>query len=351
MKTKTFAAAVLASSLALPAFAADTIVFDPDGTGGANGNFLVGAFDWSAGSTLSDDSIPASSPSSFDTYSHGVLVGLLDNAGDPAGAPTGLNTDGSGFEITFISGFTETITSLTTSAAAIQTDNGGVGTDVYTFDQTITLADAAVQTVNFFKVYYDDLSDGLNLKSSSLAGTGFGDGVLILDGTVTAVDGNFTTHFEFVDTDNDGIYTAGTDTLQSFIVLDQSSNGDDWAGQLSVDGEGATSLEADVTFQDNAFFKSDISSLFADLFFNTSNVLPFGETNPSRLLDDGAGGFITPVLGSVNGLTGPDILFQTDANNSFVTTVPEPGSMLLLGMGLFSLGMTKRRKVKSLSVA
>lgn len=353
MKTKILAAAVLASSLALPAFAADTIVFDPDGTGGANGNFLVGAFDWSAGSTLSDDSIPASSPSSFDTYSHGVLAGLLDDAGDPAGSPTGLNTAGSGFEITFTSGFTETITSLATSVA-VQTSFGGDlvnggGDDVYTFDQTITLTDAATQTVNFFKVYYDDLSDASGTKSSSLAGTGFADGVLILDGTVTAVNGNFTTHFEFVDTDNDGIYTAGIDTLQGFVLLDQSSNGDNWAGQLTVVGEGATALEADVTFQDNAFFKSDISSLFADLFFNTSNVLPFGETNPSQLLDDGAGGFITPVLGSVNGLTGPDILFQTDANNSFVTTVPEPGSMLLLGMGLFSLGMSKRRKANSLN--
>mgnify|MGYP002700314441 CR=1 FL=1 len=348
MKRKILTAAVLASSLSLPAFAADVIVFDPDGVGGANGDTAVVGFDWSPSSTMSDDSIPATSPSSFDTYSHGTLVGFTDSAGDPAGAPTGINTAGTGFEVTFISGFTETITGLSTTTALLK--NFGVdgapggGDDVYTYSQTITLADAAVQTVNFFEVYYDDLSDGAGLKSSSLEGTGFGDGVLILSGDVVAVDGNFTTNFEFIDTnDSGGAFEDGVDTLSGLVLLD-GNDADNWAGQETVVGQGATALEADVTYQDNNFFKSNISSLMADLFFNTSNVLPFKETNPSRLFDDGAGGTIAPVLGSVNGATGPDILFQTDANNSFVTTVPEPGSMLLLGMGLFSLGMSKRRK-------
>lgn len=354
MKMKALGAAVLASSFALPAFAADTITFDADGVGGANGDQVIGAFDWAAGSTLSDDSIPATQGSDFDTYSHGSLIGFLDGAGDPAGSPTGLNTAGTGFEITFISGFTETISAISTDAAVIQNDGGdgvGGGNDVYTFDQTVTLADAGTQNVNFFQIYYDDLSDGSGLKSSSLAGTGYGDGLKILDANVGVVSGNFTTTFEFVDVNNNGTFDPGTDTLQGFIILDQSSNGDDWAGQLSVEGEGATTLQADVFYQDNNFFKSDISSLLADLFFNTSNVLPFQETNPSQSFDDGSGGTITPSLGLVNGLLGPDILFQTDANNSFVKTVPEPGSMFLLGMGLFTLGMARRRRTGELTQA
>jgi len=165
------------------------------------------------------------------------------------------------------------------------------------------------------------------------------------------VSGNFTTTFEFVDVNNNGVFDQGIDTLQGFVILDQSSNGDDWGGQLTVEGEGATRLEADVFYQDNNFFKSDISSLVADLFFNTSNVLPFKQTNPSQSFDDGSGGTIAPALGQVNGLLGPDILFQTDANNSFVKTVPEPGSMFLLGMGLFTLGMARRRRTGELTQA
>ena len=345
MKIKALGAMVLASSFALPAFAADTITFDADGSGGVNGNQAVGAFDWAAGSTLSDDSIPTASGDSFDTYSHGTLIGFLDENGDAAGAPTGLNTAGTGFEITFISGFTETITGQTSSLAGYDVGGDfmvGGGDDVITIDTTITLESAATQNVNFFKVYYDDLSDASGLKSSSLEGTGYGDGLLILDASVGVVSGNFTSTLQFIDVDNSGDFSFG-DTILT-VDLDQSSNGDDWLAQQSLAGEGATSLEADAFYQDNNFFKDDISSLIADLFFNTSNVLPFQQTNPSRSFDDGSGGSILPVLGSINGLTGPDILFQTDANNSFVKTVPEPGSMFLLGMGLFTLGMARRRR-------
>lgn len=344
MKIKALGAVVLASSFALPVFAADTITFDADGSGGVNGNTVIGAFDWAAGSTLSDDSIPTASGDSFNTYSHGALIGFLDAAGDPAGAPTGLNTDGTGFEITFISGFTETITNQSTSLAGIDPVSGGLGNgdDIVTYDTTITLENSASQNVNFFQVYYDDLSDGSGLKSSSLDGTGYGDGLLILDANVGVVSGNFTSSFSFIDANGDYIYQVG-ETIVT-IDLDQSSNGDDWSDQQTLAGEGATSLEADAFYQDNNFFKDDISSLIADLFFNTSNVLPFQQTNPSQSFDDGSGGSIVPVLGDINGYTGPDILFQTDANNSFVKTVPEPGSMFLLGMGLFTLGMARRRR-------
>jgi len=71
MKMKILGAAVLASSFALPAFAADTITFDADGTGTETGDQLIGALDWSAGSTLSHDSIPTEVGDTFDPYSHG----------------------------------------------------------------------------------------------------------------------------------------------------------------------------------------------------------------------------------------------------------------------------------------
>ncbi len=354
MKMKVLGVAAFTASLALPVFASDTISFDADGTGGANGDVVIGAFDWAAGSTLAEDSVPTAVDDSFDVYSHGTLIGFLDAGGDPAGSPTGLNTAGSGFEITFISGFTETITSQSSVVAAYDVGADlavGGGDDVITVDTTITLEDASTQNVNFFKIYYDDLSDGSGLKSSSLLGTGYNDGLLILDASVGVISGNFTSTLQFIDVDSSGDFSAG-DTVIT-VDLDQSGNGDDWSGQQTVQGEGATALEADAFYQDDDFFKDDISSLLADLFFNTSNVLPFQETNPSMSFDDGSGGTLAPSLGDINGLTGPDILFQTDANNSFVKTVsvPEPGSMFLLGLGLLTLGMTRRRRASELSEA
>ncbi len=345
---------------AASASAADLILFDADGAKATNGAVWVGGFDWSPSSTLADGAIPAGEGDSFNTYSHGALNGFTDADGDPAGAPIGLNTAGSGFEITFISAFSETISSLTTSAATcVGTCDGAGGDDEFTFTQTIQLVQAGTQTVNFFQIYYDDLSDGTGLKSSSLSGLGFDDGQLILSADVTAVSGNFTTKFTFTDVNNNGSFDLGTDTLTGFGLLDQSSNGDDWGGQLTVSGEGSTQLVGDVTYQDYAFFQTNISNLLADLFFNTSNVLPFKETNPSKSFDTDtsnpggtlslAGGGIS--LGSVNGLNGPDILFQTDANNSFLASpIPEPSSVLLLSLGLlFMGGMAVRRTRRGIS--
>ncbi len=351
MKMKVLGAAALTASLALPVFASDTISFDADGTGGANGDVLIGAFDWAAGSTLAEDSIPVAVDDTFDVYSHGTLIGFLDADGDPAGSPTGLNVDTTGFEITFIGGFTETITSQSSVLTGYDVGGDvavGGGDDIITIENTITLADASTQDVNFFKVYYDDLSDGSGLKSSSLLGTGYNDGLLILDASVGVVSGNFTSTLEFIDVDDSGTFTAGDVVIT--VLLDQAG-ADGWAGQQTLEGEGATALEADVFYQDDNFFKDDISNLLADLFFNTSNVLPYQETNPSMSFDDGSGGTLAPSVGSINGLTGPDLLFQTDANNSFVktVTVPEPGSMFLLGVGLLTLGMTRRRKASDLN--
>lgn len=36
--------------------------------------------------------------------------------------------------------------------------------------------------------------------------------------------------------------------------------------------------------------------------------------------------------------------FQTDGSGSFVTSVPEPGTLALLGIGLFGMGLSRRRK-------
>jgi hypothetical protein len=143
MNQKTLLAAglALACTLSAPVFAADTIIFDPDGTDATNGDFAVGSFDWAPGSALAVNAIETDEGVDFVLYAHGALQGFADTAGDPAGAPTGLNVAGSGIEITFITGFTETITSVVNSAV---TDTGADQNDnnILEFTQTITLAAA-----------------------------------------------------------------------------------------------------------------------------------------------------------------------------------------------------------------
>ncbi|MFC6668960.1 hypothetical protein [Marinobacterium aestuariivivens] len=332
---------ILAYTLPPPALAADTIIFDPDGTDATNGTFQVGSFDWAVGSALANDAVLTGQGSEFELYAHAALQGFADTDGNPAGAPTGLNVAGTGIEITFITGFTETITSVVNSAVT-DTGNDQNGHNILTFDQTLTLTQAGTPTVNFFEIWFDDLSDATGQKSDALTGLGYGDGQLILSAELVSLSGNFTATFTFEDVDGSGDFGAGDVLITG--LLDQFGT-DQWGGQQSIGGEGATQLTAGVTFQDSDFFETDILSLAQGLFFNTSNVLPFDETNPSNSFDDGLGGTINTSLGGgleigdINGFSGPDILFQADANQAFeAVPVPEPDTVLFFALGLLFLG-------------
>lgn len=343
-----------ALALALGSFgaahAADTIIFDPDGTALTNGDTSVGAFDWAVASALSDQA--NASPSDFDLYFHAALSGFQDTGGNPAGSPTGLNTS---FEITVIGGFSEaiTVTGTTTNLSSTGGDGLGGGNDVYTFTTTATLS-LTSPTGSFLQIYYDDLTDGSGLKSDALLGTGYGDGLLILDATVASSTGTIAVSQQFIDVDNSGTFTAG-DTVLS-VNLDNFGD-NDWLGILSATADGSTSLTADIFYQDFNFFKTLISALTQDVDFTTETTLNFDQTNPSQSFDDGAGGVIALGgllnVGTCNACIlptpgtsgqGPDVLLQADASNSFTSSVPEPNVLGLLGLGLVGLAMFRRRQ-------
>lgn len=363
----------------------DPIMVDFDGTGNnANGNGTVeiGSLDWAVGASLADQ-VLVTDP--FMVYTHAALQGAADINGDPVGV-NGLN---SAFEWTFILGVNETATSFSQSTGALLDDGGdgvGGGNDVYAITQSANFEDAASQTNFFMNIYYDDNIGGGGTKANSLTGEGYDDGTLILSATTPInMSGNFTsTVGSFVDVDNDGEFTQGTDTLITdpndpnwvFALFDQNANGDDWSSAnftyYSVTGEGATQLDAEVGSQNTDFFVTLIGSIFSDLHWTTQNVDPFLETNPSKCFDsdgatsadtnasslcladgdivfgEGVGG--TSEINGITGLTadqsGQDIMFQTDANQAFRTTqaVPEPGILALLGFGLGILSMSQRRR-------
>ncbi len=279
----------LALALALPglnSYGGTPISFDPDG-GGAQGAVEVGSFDWAPGSVLVGAQEGAAGPViplSPDTttlaqgYGHGALIGAHDNAGDPTNLD-GLNAS---YQITY------------TVSNGVVIDTNATGSEV--------LFDLDPVSGNFFQILYDDV-----LNASSLSGAGYSDGQVILSGQLVELSGNFTT------------------PNAPLEVMDQSTNGDDWAGTQTIVGEGAQQIAVLVQFVDKDFFVSGLDT-GSILPFNNSQVLAFRETNPSEAFDVDAASVAPTLLsdvGAVNGFSGPHMLLQSDPNNSFTYLPPE----------------------------
>ena len=96
-------------------------------------------------------------------------------------------------------------------------------------------------------------------------------------------------------------------------------------------------LTADVGYFDPAFFKTPISQIH----FNSSLVTPFDQVSPSALFTWSARWRcpnVTPNIGTINGLNGPDFQFQADSNFSFTSSsVPEPASIIQASLGLLAV--------------
>jgi hypothetical protein len=167
----------------------------------------------------------------------------------------------------------------------------------------------------------------------NLTGLGFTTGTPILQGVINAT--NFSSNF-----------SESTASRTSPVTFDQFG-ANNYGGVTSVVGTGASSFSATITFFDANYFPDFSAATILLSFFNTSQVTPFAQVDPSaRFSSNGtANGDVVANRGAVNGVTGPDFQFQADANTSFqVAAIPEPQTYALMLGGLGFIGFLVRRR-------
>jgi hypothetical protein len=278
-------------------------LFNPAGTGGVGNATSISAFANSPGNELAQGGVTAINRgpgATFQLYYQASLGNLVSSATGNPFTPVGLNTSGpTGYQITMIASVTEVVTSVNTSI------------------NTATFAVAPVQSPNSYLVMYQNTGVvGTAAGANNLTGTGFNGGAVILTGTPHASGpgvANFTT-------------VAGTTA-----PFDQHSNA--YPGINSVVGNGSSTVEFNVTSFNPNFFFTPPPVLDVRLAMGLST--PFLQIDPSMSFPGRPGdATVLPAIGATNGLTGPDFQFVSQGQLTSPGVIPEPSSVVLLGLGI-----------------
>jgi len=302
-----------------PAAKAD-FLFSPTGTGAA-GAQLVGAFDPNPGNALAKGGVTAinnflaggpAAGNTFQLYYQATMAAVDNPANQPitTGTFAGLNNT---YQITVVASITEVVTSVSADGTVAK------------------FAVAPVQNANSTLQIFQSTG----LTTNDLTGAGFRNGTLILTATPT-VTANGTGGF---------INNGPPLQIQPF---DQHGT-NDYPLVNSVTGNGSSTVDFTVNSVNSSYFPNGVPSVVG-LEFITSNVAPLKALDPSRTFPGlgPAGADVTalvsgPVQGAAgtNGVTGPDFAFAADA---FVTPIPEPSSVFLMGLGVAGVVAYARKR-------
>jgi hypothetical protein len=313
---KIFQKAAIAAALALPLVAsADAILFDMDGAGGSAA-YTVDLLDWTVGNALAVNGNPNTGliAGSQTQLLYQANLGIVSLGGGFVAAA------GSGTNQTFsvVAGFNEVVLA---SSTATNINFGFADT-------------AARDASNFFYVY-------ANTFGNNLAGTGFVGGNLVMSGYISNVVSSN--------------YAVSLDPITGLPVIglfDQNGT-DQYAGKQTLVGSGTSDVDVKIDFYDTNYFSGlNIGEILSLSFTNTSQLTPFKQVDPSLLFSSTGlvSGDLASNIGTINGVTEAttrNFQLQADGNSSFRTTsVPEPGSLALVGLALGAAGFIGRRSSK-----
>lgn len=331
-KLTRIAASIAVGSMVTVAGSAHALLIDPFGTAGAS-TYDVATFGWQNGNSIST---PISTVNgtvnntavgdTVQAYGHAKLQGFGDANGDTMSI-SGFNPN----SWSYVFGFQETV--------AVATDVG--------VESARTFRTIASSTGNFFEIW----ANGNN--AVDLTGKGFnGDGgaVLILSGTVlpwNALTGEGQTDFK----------------SSSAVLVDLDQFGtNQYSGYQTVTGTGGGSISVLVGYRNPNYILTDIVNMDVEILTDTFNNLPYSQVNPSSCFWNGAAYFtgagngITDGCGGIGdggtiGINGVYLAGTAYTNTQFSTRatsvlpIPEPGTLALLGAGLFGMAFRQRRKV------
>ncbi len=372
LSRKLFSSLILSMVLPLTASAATT--FDASSLPGGDTVTGITSFDWAQGSVIasggnqafvewanSGGTCPNAGDCVFDVFGHGKLSSFQG---------TGISSPGldSSYEITFEIGYSQRVTvalsGAGTTTAVFKFGPNGVGNPPYNLATDAVLSNGSP---NFFRMYIS------TPNSNALAGTGFGDGTLLLAGQVLPVsnyNSNFTANLAAPQPIGGNWGSIAGATPPAWNVGGNPVQ--------SVTGNGGTDnldLAVNLSVFNPTFFPNQ--TLVSFLLSNVNQQLAFTSTNPSLefpeggitncIICDGTDGnaALLAVAGNgahINGgttgggalgplvATNPSIIFQNDSNSPIVTaSTPEPETLALLAFGILGIGFAQRHRTRNTS--